>query len=58
MNKQKTKAINEREKKLIEFLHLTKEGKYAPIEQSSFDYTRFDDKYEEVEEELYFYNMA
>ena len=49
----------QREKVLIKFLSLTKEGKYASVEKSSLPYSRIKEETEEVDicQEMY-YNLA
>jgi len=56
MANKKEKKVEEQEKKLMEFLYLAKDGKYAPIDEPSFEYVRFEDKSEV--EEVYYYNLA
>ncbi len=48
-----------REKVLIKFLSLTKEGKYASVDKSSLPYSRIKEETEEVDicQEMY-YNLA
>ena len=49
----------EREKKeaLLTFLKLTREGKFAEIEESSLTYARLKEQREETPEEEYFYSV-
>lgn len=50
-------AENEKERVLISFLRRTREGKYAPIDEGSFPYSRLIEEaetVESVEEEFYF----
>jgi hypothetical protein len=45
---------------LIKFLEYTREGKYAPIEQSSLSYTRIKEEtnFIELHEEEYYYSVS
>lgn len=59
-NKKKYSIKGEKEKEFIEFLHLTKEGKYAPIDENSLPYSRMREETEEMEpcQEIYYYGLA
>jgi len=45
---------------LMEFLTLTKEGKFVPIEECSFPCARVEEETETIDsaEEIYYYNLA
>ena len=57
---QKLFLIENSEKNYLKFLRFTKEGKYAPIEKSSLDYTRISEETEhyEVFEDEYYYSIS
>jgi len=59
-NKKKHSVRDEKEKELIEFLCLTKEGKYAPIDENSLPYARMREETEGIEpyQEIYYYGLA
>ncbi|MCF7908536.1 MAG: hypothetical protein K9L86_06690 [Candidatus Omnitrophica bacterium] len=59
-NKERYAKKDEKEKELIEFLCLTKEGKYAPIDENSLPYARIKEETEEIEpcQEIYYYGLA
>ncbi len=48
------------EKALLTFLHLTKEGKYVPVEKSADAYARIKAEDQQVEgsEETYYYGVS
>jgi len=56
----KNKPADKRELSLLQFLVRTKNGKYAPIDTSSFPYARLREETEEVNacEEVLFYTLA
>lgn len=49
--------LEEKEKDILTFLELTKEGTYAEVELSSMQYTRFPFLSLQDEEEYYYYNL-
>ena len=55
---EKTKELRQEEKNtLLTFLKLTKEGKYAEIDESSFPYRRIEIRREEFyDEDVYYYS--
>lgn len=59
-NKKKHSVRDEKEKELIEFLCLTKEGKYAQIDESSLPYSRVKEETVEIEpcQEIYYYGLT
>lgn len=59
MLKKSAEAKNE-EKLLLSFLRRTREGKYAPIDQSSLPYSRIIEERETVEslEEEFYYSVS
>jgi hypothetical protein len=59
MLKKSAEAKNE-EKLLLSFLRRTREGKYAPIDQSSLPYSRIIEESETVEspEEEFYYSVS
>ncbi len=59
MSKEKPE-VTEEEKALLKFLKRTKNGTYAPIEESSLLYTRAGDEASNIEliEEEYYYSIA
>ena len=58
MNKMQENDIREKEKKtLLTFLKLTREGKYARVEESSLIYTRIKEQREETYEQEYYYSV-
>lgn len=56
----KNKTADKRELSLLQFLMCTKNGKYAPIDASSFPYARLKEETEEINacEEVLFYTLA
>lgn len=56
----KNKTADKRELSLLQFLIRTKNGKYAPIDSSSFPYARLREETEEINacEEVLFYTLA
>ena len=56
----KNKIADKRELSLLQFLIRTKNGKYAPIDDSSFPYARLREETEEINacEEVLFYTLA
>lgn len=56
----KNKTPDKRELSLLQFLIRTKNGKYAPIDASSFPYARLREETEEINtcEEVFFYTLA
>jgi hypothetical protein len=59
MEERREKIKKERET-LIAFLKRTREGEYAPIEESSLPYTRIKEETESIEvyEEEYYYGVS
>jgi hypothetical protein len=51
---------NEKENAILTFLRETKEGKYAPIEESSLEYVRMEDEQDNIEipEENFYYSIG
>ena len=47
-----------RKNALLTFLKLTREGKFAKIEESSLAYARFKEQREETPQEEYFYSVT
>lgn len=60
MNNKKSIKNNSDVEQLIEFLTLTKEGKFVPIEECSFPCARVEEQTEVIDstEEVYYYNLA
>ncbi|TRZ47715.1 hypothetical protein D4Q80_04915 [bacterium] len=60
MDKKKSIKNNNNIEQLIEFLTLTKEGKFVPIEECSFPCARVEEETEIIDsaEEIYYYNLA
>lgn len=61
MDKKKSiKNNNDKVEQLMEFLTLTKEGKFVPIEECSFPCARVEEETEIIDsaEEIYYYNLA
>ena len=56
----KNKMSDKRELSLLQFLMRTKNGKYAPIDASSFPYARLREETEEINacDEVLFYTLA
>ena len=56
----KNNPADKRELSLLQFLIRTKNGKYAPIDASSFPYARLREETEEINacEEVFFYTLA
>lgn len=56
----KSKEAKDEKETLLAFLRRTKEGKYAPIEESSLPYSRISEESEMVEssEEEYYYGIS
>ena len=56
----KSKEAKDEKETLLAFLRRTKEGKYAPIEESSLPYSRISEESEMVEssEEEYYYSIS
>jgi hypothetical protein len=52
------KEEQEKKKALLTFLELTREGKFAKIEESSLAYARFKEQREETPQEEYFYSVT
>jgi hypothetical protein len=56
------KSVDEKEKErlLLSFLKQTKEGKYAPIDESSLPYSRVNEETENIEsmEEEFYYGIS
>ncbi len=59
-NKRKYTKKDEKEAELIRFLHLTRKGKYAQIDENSLPYSRVKEETEEIEpcQEIYYYGLA
>lgn len=61
MSQNKTKNTKEKAE-LMSFLKLTKEGKYAPIEKSSLNYTRMKEQNEDIivkpNEDNYYFSLS
>ena len=58
MKKMKENEISEKEEKaLLTFLKLTREGKYARVEESSLIYIRLKEQREETYEQEYYYSV-
>jgi hypothetical protein len=57
---EKPKERKDEEKALLTFLIRTKEGKYAPIDESSLPYSRITEESENIEfsEEEYYYSIS
>jgi len=56
----KSKEAKHEKETLLAFLRRTKEGKYAPIEESALPYSRITEETETVEspEEEYYYSIT
>jgi len=48
----------ERKEAILTFLRLTREGKFAEIEESSMVYTRMKEQREDPPQEEYFYSLG
>ena len=59
MKKQRRNPLEEQERKeaILTFLQLTREGKFAEIEESSMAYTRVKEQREDILQEEYFYSL-
>ena len=58
MKKIKENDIREQEEKaLLTFLKLTRDGKYARVEESSLTYSRLKEQREETYEQEYYYSV-
>ena len=54
----KDNEIKEKEEKaLLTFLKLTREGKYAKVDESSLTYSRIKEQREETYEQEYYYSV-
>ncbi len=51
------KEEQERKEAILTFLQLTREGKFAEIEESSMAYTRVKEQREDLPQEEYFYSL-
>jgi len=51
------KEEQERKEAILTFLQLTREGKFAEIEESSMPYTRVKEQREDIPQEEYFYSL-
>lgn len=59
--KENINRIEEREKNLVEFLTLTKTGKFVSVEECSLPCARIEEETELIDansEELFYYNLA
>jgi len=53
----KNEELDKKEKALLTFLKLTREGKYAKVDESSLPYSRLKEQREEIYyEDEYYYN--
>ena len=57
-DKDKIEISDEKTNKILKFLQLSRDGKYAPIDESSLPYVRMTEEREEVCQEEYYYNLT